>query len=60
MKTKHVRTREQDEYACTCGLRWDVKEDDPHWNREPRYRKLSDGSIKDCETGLHLPPRYRP
>ena len=27
---KHQVTRECDEYACTCGLRWDVKEEDPH------------------------------
>jgi len=27
---KHDVTREGDEYACTCGLRWDINEDDPH------------------------------
>lgn len=27
---KHYKTRENDEYACTCGLRWDIKEPDPH------------------------------
>jgi len=26
----HIRTVQQDEYACSCGLRWDVSEDDPH------------------------------
>lgn len=26
----HIMTRENDEYACSCGLRWDVKEEDPH------------------------------
>ena len=24
------RHREQDEYVCSCGRRWDVREDDPH------------------------------
>lgn len=26
----HRITREGDEYVCTCGLRWDIDEDDPH------------------------------
>lgn len=26
----HKVTRENDEYTCTCGLRWGVDEDDPH------------------------------
>lgn len=26
----HKVTRENDEYACTCGLRWGVDEEDPH------------------------------
>lgn len=26
----HVRWRENDEYACSCRLRWGVDEDDPH------------------------------
>ena len=35
-RIKHLRTREEDEYACTCGLRWDVKEEDPHPRPRPR------------------------
>ena len=27
---KHKVTRESDEYVCTCGLRWDTHEEDPH------------------------------
>ena len=27
---KHRTIREGDEYACSCGLRWDIDEDDPH------------------------------
>lgn len=27
---KHRITREGDEYVCSCGLRWDIDEDDPH------------------------------
>lgn len=27
---KHKITRESDEYACTCGLRWGDNEADPH------------------------------
>lgn len=27
---KHKINREGDEYTCTCGLRWDIDEDDPH------------------------------
>lgn len=27
---KHRITREGDEWVCTCGLRWDINEDDPH------------------------------
>ncbi len=26
----HKVTRENDEYTCTCGLRWDIDEEDPH------------------------------
>ena len=26
----HKVTRECDEMACSCGLRWDIEEDDPH------------------------------
>lgn len=26
----HSTTQENDEYVCTCGLRWDTQEDDPH------------------------------
>lgn len=26
----HLQRREADEYACSCGLRWSVGEDDPH------------------------------
>ena len=26
--------REGDEYACTCGLRWGVDEEDPHSYKE--------------------------
>ena len=57
---KHIRTREGDEFACSCGLRWDVKEDDPHWVREPRYRRLTDGRWKDCETGYVYDGTLRP
>ncbi len=28
--TRHIQRREADEYACSCGLRWSVGEDDPH------------------------------
>ena len=27
---KHKITREGDEYACICGLRWDIDDIDPH------------------------------
>ena len=30
MSNNHKVTREGDEYACVCGLRWDINEDDPH------------------------------
>ena len=50
-RTTHTRTRENDEYACSCGLRWDIKEDDPHWIQQPRYRELSGGRVKDTLTG---------
>ena len=26
----HIKTREGDEMVCSCGLRWEVGEDDPH------------------------------
>lgn len=28
----HKAIREGDEMACTCGLRWDINEDDPHFD----------------------------
>ena len=28
--TIHRIIREGDEFTCTCGLRWDAKEKDPH------------------------------
>lgn len=27
---RHRVVRENDEYACTCGLRWGIGEEDPH------------------------------
>lgn len=27
---KHITIREGDEYACSCGLRWDIDKDNPH------------------------------
>ena len=60
MRSRHVRTREGDEMACSCGLRWDVKEDDPHWQREARYRRLASGKWKDTETGEVYDTPYRP
>lgn len=35
---RHNVTREIDEYTCTCGLRWDVNEEDPH----PVIRSIDD------------------
>lgn len=26
----HIKTQEGDEMVCSCGLRWEVGEDDPH------------------------------
>lgn len=26
----HTRTRQQDEYACSCGARWPVEDGDEH------------------------------
>ena len=45
---KHRTIRENDEYACSCGLRWDVKEPDPH---EPSYRPVRGDQLKDTRTG---------
>lgn len=28
--TNHIKTQEGDEMVCSCGLRWDVGEADPH------------------------------
>ena len=36
----HKVTREGDEYACSCGLRWDIGEDDPHAEEEVTKRIL--------------------
>jgi hypothetical protein len=30
MTSKHRLTREGDENVCSCGLRWDIDEPDPH------------------------------
>lgn len=30
IRPNHIQHREQDEHACSCGLRWGVDEDDPH------------------------------
>lgn len=45
---KHKTIRENDEYVCTCGLRWGVGETDPH---EPSYRPVQGDSLKDTRTG---------
>tara|TARA_R110000764_G_scaffold41829_2_gene94156 strand:- start:1478 stop:1822 length:345 start_codon:yes stop_codon:yes gene_type:complete len=34
--TAHSIHTEGDEYACTCGLRWDTQEEDPHDELELR------------------------
>ena len=31
----HIKTREGDEMVCSCGLRWEVGEDDPHPTAKP-------------------------
>jgi hypothetical protein len=33
---RHRQTRENDEYACSCGLRWGIREEDPHPRPRPR------------------------
>ena len=58
-RPKHRTIREGDEYTCVCGLRWSVGDDDPHWMREPRYRKLTDGRLKDTLTGYVTQPSER-
>lgn len=35
MTSKHRTYREGDENVCSCGLRWDVGEEDPHTVSEP-------------------------
>jgi hypothetical protein len=35
MTTEHKIHQEGDEYVCTCGLRWDIHEEDPH--EEPKH-----------------------
>lgn len=34
----HKVNREGDEYACMCGLRWGVDEDDPHHSEPKVYQ----------------------
>jgi len=59
---KHRHTREQDEIACTCGLRWGVKEEDPHvapltpediqlW-QESTPADYAEWTIADCDMFL--------
>lgn len=35
MNQKHKQYRENDEYVCSCGLRWGVGEPDPHRAQTP-------------------------
>lgn len=30
----HILTRTVDEYQCSCGLCWDIRDDDPHQSGE--------------------------
>ena len=39
---KHIITRENDELACSCGLRWDIDEDDPHDGKEQGRQTLKE------------------
>ena len=57
---RHRQTREGDEYACTCGLRWDVKEEDPHRLRADKATELRGDrpELSRLEPGHRL--GYRP
>jgi len=56
---RHTITREGDEHACSCGLRWGVGETDPHtygersaWTQETLNdiaRETLDNLIKDLK-----------
>lgn len=39
---KHNITREGDEYACICGLRWDIDDVDPHDGKEQGRETLKE------------------
>jgi len=53
----HRIIREGDEFTCTCGLRWDVKEKDPHVKlngREVSLKKYID-TLNRCDHVERLP-----
>lgn len=45
MKCKTIR--EGDEYACSCGLRWGIDEDDPHTEGDVSREKRAEQLIRD-------------
>ncbi len=52
--------REGDENVCSCGYRWDVKDDDPHFENAIyelkqqliKASKVSDEPVDKCLAGL--------
>lgn len=52
----HKIVRNNDEYACSCGLTWAVDEDDPH-EQNPRIIALNEIKELFNETKplMHLP-----
>ena len=47
---KHKAIREGDEFACPCGLRWDVNEPDPHTPEDKPTVTAEDISLATLES----------
>ena len=55
MTHKHRIQREGDEYACSCGLRWDIAEDDPHGTPKEVGKRALKQLKKDLSTPVKKP-----
>jgi len=45
--------REGDENVCSCGYRWDVKDDDPHPTEEEKQREINQRNLKKLRESLN-------
>lgn len=56
----HIVTRECDEYACSCGMRWGIDDCDPHGDRRKVSAEEYANILNSCKHFVKLPGSVTP